>query len=510
MAKFEKNIEKNYVKVLLRGDKFVKRREFEKAIKSYLQVYNFYKERNNEKIFLEVLKKISDSYLELEKYEEALKYLERILELSKKLKNNLLEACTLSDIGLVYKEFYDINKAEPYFIQASKIFDELGSIINVVVSLIHIATVDSIKGNLEESIKKLNKAKDLAIKNGINNQLSIIYGKLAELSLKLGNIDEFKENFSSILDYQKYNDNPQHLSAFLNNAMTWFAQLNLIDDELELLKMNLEVCDSYQLIGSKITCLTNLGHYYSRNRKFSEAEECLNQALNLAETNNLTNEKIGILKGFGLFYREKGDLDIAIKFYLQSLKLSKRFNDIFKVIENYRILARIYENQEKYSEAYRNYSEALKCYLEISLSIKNLKMREKFKENYKFIPELIERINDILENNKTYVKISEQHIIQGISNELCQEISNDKDYLVKSACVENITKMKQIIDRNKGYILETDVRELCRRVYKCDIATTGKEWRLDSSQIDDLIKRGCIKDVQTRTIEIDIYGESNT
>ena len=508
MAKYERNIEKSYLKLILRGDKYFKERKFEKTIKAYLQVYNFYIERNNEKIAVEILKKIRDCYLGLEQYGEALKYLTLILDLSKKIKNDLLKACTLNDIGLVYKEFYDIEQAEPFFIQAYKIFTESGSTINIVVSLIQLATVDSIKGNIEESIIKLHKARDIALQYEINNQLSMIYGKLAELSLKIGNIDDFRKNYSSSIDYEKYNDNPQHISAFLNNTMMWFAQLNLIDDELELLEMNLEICNTYQLIGSKITCLTNFSHYYSRKERFGEAEECLNQALNLAETNNLTNEKIGIFKGFGLFYREAGDLDKAIKFYLQSLKLSKRFNDIFKVIEIYRILARIYENQEKYSEAYRNYSEALKCYSKISISIKNLKMREEFKENYKFIPELIERINNILENKKTYVKISEQHIIQGISNELCHEIN--KDDLAKSACVESATRMKEIIDNNKGFTLETDARELCRRVYKYDIATTGKEWRLDSIQTDDLIKRGCIKDVQTKTIEIDVYGESST
>ena len=294
--------------------------------------------------------------------------------------------------------------------------------------------------------------------------------------------------------------------------MVWFAQLNIIDgsEQIDLLNMNLEVCNSNNLTGSKITCLINLSRYHSRKGNFKIAEDFLNQAFSLANENNLVNEKIGIFNGYGLMYRENGDIDKSIKFYLKALNLSKRFDDIFNMIEIYKIIAKIYKNQKKYSEAYRNYSEALKCYSKIAHSIKNLSMREEFKQSFKFIPEIIEEINNILENRKTYVKISEQHIIQGISSELCQEISEDKDYLVKSACVENIAKMKQIIDNNKGYTLETDARELCRRIYKYDIASTGKEWRIDSSQIEDLTKRGCIKDVQTKTIEIDIYGETST
>jgi len=512
MAKFEKNIEKNYDRLLLKGNKLFKERKFEKAIRIYLQIYDFYKENNNEIIAVEVLKKLSDCYIELEKYEEALTYLERILELSKKLKNDLLKACTLSDIGLVYKEFYDINEAEPFFIQANKIFNELGSIINIIVSLIQLATVEIIKGNLEGSLKKLNSAKDHAIEYGIKNQLSIIHGKLAELSLKLGNIDEFKENYQALLDFQKYNENPQHLAVFLNNTMVWFAQLNIIDgsEQIDLLNMNLEVCNSNNLTGSKITCLINFSRYHSRKGNFKIAEDFLNQAFSLAKENNLVTKKIGIFNGYGLLYREREDIDQSIKFYLKALNLSKRFDDIFNMIEIYKIMAKIYKNQKKYIEAYRNYSEALKCYFKIANSIKKLSMREEFKRNYQFIPEIIEEINNILENRKTYVKISEQHLIQGISSELCHEIIKDKDYLVKSACVEKVAKMKQIIDRYKGYTLETDARELYRRIYKCDIAATGKEWRIDSSQSEDLIKRGCVKDVQTKTIEIDIYGESST
>ena len=114
MAKFEKNIEKSYIKLLLKGDILVKERKFEKAIKEFLKGYIYYIERNNEKIAVEILKKVSDCYLELERYEEALKYFERVLELSKKIKNDLLRACTLSDIGVVYKEFYDVTQAEPF------------------------------------------------------------------------------------------------------------------------------------------------------------------------------------------------------------------------------------------------------------------------------------------------------------------------------------------------------------------------------------------------------------
>ena len=104
---------------------------------------------------------------------------------------------------------------------------------------------------------------------------------------------------------------------------------------------------------------------YARG-KLNKAEECINQALNLAEKYNLINDKIGVFRSLGLYYREGGNLDKAIKFYLKSLNLSKRVNDVFKVIENYTTLARIYEDQEKYSEAYRNYSEALKNYSKIS------------------------------------------------------------------------------------------------------------------------------------------------
>ena len=73
MAKFEKNVEKNYVRLLLKGDKLFNERKFEKAIRAYLQTYDFYKERNNENITVEVLKKVSDCYIELEKYHTLLK-----------------------------------------------------------------------------------------------------------------------------------------------------------------------------------------------------------------------------------------------------------------------------------------------------------------------------------------------------------------------------------------------------------------------------------------------------
>lgn len=509
MAKYDIKIQKNYAKLLNKGDELHKNRNFEKAANIYLRVYKFFKKNKNEPIFVEILKKVTDCLFGLENYEEALKYLKEILEISKKIKNYSLMASTLSDIGLVYKEFYDINKAKPFFIQAHKIYKDLGDNLNIVTTFIQLAIVDSLQGFLEESIKKLTEARDIAIKFGFSKELGIIYDNLASIYLRFGKFEEFKENYLLLVDVTERNKDPQHLSIFLNNTMVWFSQLQMIDDEFELLSMNLEICETHNLIGSKITCLTNFSRYYSRKGNFAEAKDFLDQAYKLAEESNLTNEKIGVFNGFGLLYREKGEFNKALNYYSKSLNMSKRFQDIFMVIENYKIIAKINQNLDNFSEAYRNYTETLKGYYKISKSIKNLKMREKFKQNYEYIPELIDEINAILESKKIHVKISEQERLHGFSRELCHEIAIENE-LDKSECIEKVLRMKEIIDNNKGNTLENDARELCRRIYNIDIATTSKEWKIDYNQVAYLYDVGCLKDKSTQSLEIDIYGENNT
>lgn len=55
--------------------------------------------------------------------------------------------------------------------------------------------------------------------------------------------------------------------------------------------------------------------------------------------------------------------------------------------------------------------------------------------------------------------------------------------------------------------LENDTRKLFRKIAKYEIEDTGKEFTLESKEIDLLFEKKCLKNKNSKTTEIDIFGE---
>lgn len=114
----------------------------------------------------------------------------QVAEIYEKLEDKVNLRNTCSNIGLLYTDLQDIDRAKQYFDRCLEISRVLGQQELIASGLIDIAYIASAMGNFDESNTKLLEALDMALV--INNQklLLNIYGLMAANHKSLNNITE--------------------------------------------------------------------------------------------------------------------------------------------------------------------------------------------------------------------------------------------------------------------------------------------------------------------------------
>jgi len=122
---------------------------------------------------------------------------------------------------------------------------------------------------------------------------------------------------------------------------------------------------------------------------------------------------------------------------------------------------------------------------------------------------------DIMRMSENFRKIPYQIIVNSDTlesklNNIEEEFRQNNKIFFNYAIVEkDHYRLKNLIDIAKGQLLETDSRKAFRREYHYRISDSGKNWKINRRQIDYLIKENCQKDPNTKSIEIDIFGEKD-
>lgn len=106
----------------------------------------------------------------------------------------------------------------------------------------------------------------------------------------------------------------------------------------------------------KVMCYQALGDFYNDTKDYKLSEQFYKKAIILAKQNNLEKDlAVGYkLYGDSMFYQKKyAKAEYLVK---QSITILKKINDDYEMLGNsYNVLGKIYEEQGKCDEAYKNY-----------------------------------------------------------------------------------------------------------------------------------------------------------
>ncbi len=474
MKKIQKDIEKQYIKDYKRAIKLKENREFDKTIAISKKLYNHYKSNNEESLAAETLFLMAECYLDDEKVEEALPILEKILESIKIFPNDKLEAATSQRLGIVHMKLGNQEESLKSFIKSYKIYKSLNDILNQIIGLSSLGLYYKEKRDLERALDYYHKAEELSIKNEIYIEIAQIYRNLADLYLEFRDLDKIKKYIDLALSSYSNIQDPDRILAFFINLTALLGNLEDSDIEEELLYYFLEYSEENHLKGCKITILLNLGKFYLKKENYDKSEQLTLQALELASEDNIYREICIAYYNLAVIYRRTGEYGRSIEFAGKSLEFSKRFKYLKLQIDNYLVLGRINDELKNYLQSFRNYTQALNVFRTILDKISTKELRDLYQENFKELPETLEKINNLIDSGSVQPEINElknlkeigieacktaNKLIEDFNNQKCKEQQEALEIKIINILKEQLKDIKKLLEKHSFTVVINDFDE---------------------------------------------------
>lgn len=179
---------------------------------------------------------LGDEYLNQKKLDSALYYFSESGKVFEALNFRIGQAYNLGNVGLVYAEKNENEKAEQNLNNAIEVLDELGDYYPICVYLNSMSDIYESKGDDDKALNYVNRSLDLAKKYGLKEQI-------ADAFLRLASFYESKGQFKTSYDYYKnhiiYRDSVNNINDFqrLADERTRYevaqkqAEVNLLNQE---------------------------------------------------------------------------------------------------------------------------------------------------------------------------------------------------------------------------------------------------------------------------------------
>ena len=319
----------------------------------------------------EILFVIGTAYNYISDHKNALIYFNQALEISHKLKKDILVAKVFVAIGAVYTNTDEPQKALNYFQQAKSIFLKNQQLHELAMTYKGLATVQHKLGNTKEALDLLDKAlkiyretlKDLSGEADTLYSIGFIY------SIAGKNITAINY-YNQALKVQRQRRDLKKQAILISDIGYLQGKLGNFEKALNSLKEALKL---HQQAGSKFSdqasTLTDIGFLYASKGDYKTAIYYHQQARKLyQQAGNTYLESTIILAIATLHTTFSGDYQKALEFLDEALTL--QVNDKDGQASTFDAKADIYTSQGDYQLALNEYNNALK----ISSSIPNPRM----------------------------------------------------------------------------------------------------------------------------------------
>ncbi len=392
----------------------------------------------------------------------ALYYWKKKLQLNDSLGRMESVARTLSDIGIVYKNKGDFQKAIESYLSALKILEDLNQTFDIARTNYNIGNVYYFFGdNISRALDYYQKA----------------YENFEKLNFKIG----MGYALNAIgLSYLKLEDNEKALSAF-KKTLEFFEETG-----------------NKAMIAETENFLTQI---YTEIGDYKQALKFGNDALE--KTQELGNKQSTAtnLHQVAIVYKEMGRITKALNYFQQSLDIAIEIDMNQLIIDNYKYISETYSQSQNYKKAlehFREYSNLKDSTFTEKQQKAIAEMEEKYKSELK--EKEIARLNS--ENKLKQARIDQEQakrrnsIIIGaiiIFFVVVVVIFVYRQYLIKKRANEELTlKNAQIMQQKEEIEAQRDEIERQR-----DIVVKQKQEITDSIQYASRIQRALLPPPET-------------
>ncbi len=298
----------------------------------------------------------------LEKAKHFYEVVKQLVAQKKNKHEKYLYAIVTGNLGLLYRNQGDTNKAFKYQNDALTIFRELNDTTGEAVTLDNIGSIHFFSGNYSLSLQLYREALKLHKKTKNFPQVAFEYDNIGNLYYTQGKLDSAMQYFRDALVLNRIIPDTIGVGYDFKSISSIFSTNNILDSTFLYLDSALYF---YKKIGYKqgvaeVTC--ELGGLYLKKDSLDIALSYLNQALNLSQ-NKYIKVEADCLRFLGGIYKKKGEFNKAIEAHKKALELYKRIPNPLGVAYELGNIGNTYFEMKNYKEAL-NYLSRAKFMLE--------------------------------------------------------------------------------------------------------------------------------------------------
>lgn len=394
--------------------------------------------------------------------DSAIKYYELALEIFKKTGDNYYASYTLNNLGWIFKNYDEYEKAINYLLECTQYIDTAKHKDDLSHVLINIGNSYYKMGKYHTAIKHYKKAEKLARQIDYHMGMAISFNETG-LSYKfLGEYDSAVHYYKKAMDLDKLMGDDKALAADYINLGALYAQWEDNSTALEYYRDGLEI---YKEAGSErdlAITYSNLGVLARKTGDYDQALVYLREALSY-------DSILGIEEFFAIRYNNLGDVYVELNDFPTADKYFKKAVDINRKIENQYNLAsslvnlgRLNTKTANYGMAFKHFQEALNISKQIGASQMESQITEHLADLYEktgqtakalFYHKANRRLNDSLFTIKKQQQLADLRTVYEVEKKEKEIALLNKDNLLKETTIKGYRKSTIILLTGLGLIL---------------------------------------------------------
>lgn len=340
------------------GRKAAQKGDFPTALKAFetglAQAQSF----QNERMTAQFLANIGNLYYNLGQFERALDYHRQALELRKKAGNDSAIAASLANIGNVCNKLGQFDQALDYHQQALNLFEKAANVQGIIASCDGLGNVYYNLGQFDRALDFFQR--ELKLHKPDNEQnLAINSNNIGNVYYNLGQFDRALDFYQQALKIKEKIGNARDVAASLTNIGNIYQALSQLDRALACHRQGLELRKKGGNTQDIAESLASLANIYTALNQCATALDYHQQALKIREKIGNMQTVADSQDNIGTVYYKLSQYEQALDFYQKALKLREKIGNEQELAVTLYNIGKVYESLKQFERAQEYYARAL-------------------------------------------------------------------------------------------------------------------------------------------------------
>jgi len=318
---------------------------------------------------------------------------DRAIDIYKKLLEYNIESTDINyqlykNIGQYYNYKHDYDNSQTYLNKALNIAKKVSNTIYIATITGKLGHCESDIGNFDIALKSFNEELSLFKQTEDNIGVAMAEGDVGMVLLRKGDLEQALKHFKTKYTISKKNDSKRMILQALGNIATIYNIRGQYEQSLEIYKEVLMIAEDTYDLRAQAQTYNNKGIIFKNKGQFKEALSSYDQLLKIAIKIGDKHEESNSYDGMATVYHQGQKFEQSIGFHLKAIKIEKEINDRNGLASSFCNLSLTFFDMGKIDDAKTHLDKGLKLFKEIgnnrAIEIGNFEMSKflHFEDDY--------------------------------------------------------------------------------------------------------------------------------